>query len=114
MGCDLDLDHECICVDLSQSFKHGVPSVIKWEILYCFFQTIYGFPKVRQFQSTSTCQSMEMIHSITLPWEARNSMLLFARGSVGEIIKLAPVKRSANLELVLKLALIILYPLTLK
>lgn len=66
------------------------------------FQTIYGLPKVRQFQSTSTCQSVEMIHSITPPWEARNSMLLFARGSVGEIVKLAPVERSADLELVLK------------
>lgn len=79
-----------------------------------FFQTIYGLPKGRQLQSTSMCQSVEMIRSITLLLEARNSVLLFAKGSVGEIIKLAPDKRSASLERVLKSAQIILYPLTLK
>lgn len=76
------------------------------------FQTICGLPKGRQLQST--CQSMEMICSITLPLEARNSILIFAKGSVGEIIKLAPDQRSVSLELVLKSAQIILYPLTLK
>lgn len=78
------------------------------------FQTIYGLPKGRQLQSMSMCQSMEMICSVTLPLEARNSTLHFAKGPVGEIIKLTPDKRSASLELVLKSAQIILYPLTLK
>lgn len=48
------------------SFKCGVLSALQWEVRYCFFQTIYGLPKERQFQSMSICQSMEMIHSITL------------------------------------------------
>lgn len=41
-------------------------------------------------------------------------MLLFAKGSVVEIIKLVPDKRSAVLELVLDSAEIILYPYRIK
>lgn len=68
------------------------------------FQIIYGLPKGRQFQSMSMCQSVEMICSITLLWEARSSMLLFAKGSVEEIIKLGSDKSSSSLELVFKIS----------